>query len=394
MPRKEISRRDFLLTGLSAATAALLPGCTRKLERLAPKETEKKNLVYAHELLFLSPWAHLPIVGSNFTAPPPPPYYNPVKKGLGATYVRPDATQDCSWFEDTGAVWWYNWGHRGGPEGKVCEGMEYVLQIWNEDSIGADLSHLGTPGVDWQWAKLFNEPGSSGQANMTFEEGADYTYQAVKWLKGLSPDIKIASPAVADISWLEEMMSIFWDKYGNKFDRFPFDAIDIHAYGAHDVNFSLAKFRGMVAGANSLAEQYDIPEIWVSEFALVPCWQGGYEWSNEYSEKVLNLVRYDPLAKRVKRIAHFQLSYDGTEPWQQKLYRICMDLGLEFYGKEEFERINALYGFSPYSFGPYCNTSLRYSQDGTDPLNKKPVVRKNFTPLCRDRAGEPVGYCK
>lgn len=100
------------------------------------------------------------------------------------------------------------------------------------------------------------------------------------------------------------------------------DAIGSHCYGEWTAAQSINKCTASANAAVTWAQARDVPEVWITEFAHLPCWPEGDAGIIEFMETMVAHYRADPT---ITRWAWFQNSYHGDEPW---------------------------------AFGSYCNTSL------------------------------------
>lgn len=210
--------------------------------------------------------------------------------GAGDTYNRPDARALL------GLGWWYNWGPNGG-----------VPMIWNASQIGREI----TPD---RWLMGFNEPDQAGQADMTPLEGAT----AWRELEEAYPDRSLVSPGVSRLGWLEEWRQAYIDTYG---EPPRVDALGFHCYGAFNAAAAFETCKAQTRNAVALAGRWGVDEVWLTEFAMVPCWNG-MDDSIAFLRSMLDWLSTQP---KVSRAAWFQTTYRGDESW---------------------------------AFGPDCNTSL------------------------------------
>lgn len=180
--------------------------------------------------------------------------------------------------------------------------------IWGERQVSAQVMS------DVEWVMGFNEPEMAGQANITPALAAKLWRE----IEQDYPDKKLVSPS-ASLGWLRDWYAIYWTVYG---EAPRIDAVGHHCYGAWNEAFSIAKCKQSVDAVVEWAWVHNIPEVWVTEFAHLPCWPEGDAGTIKFMEAMVTHYRANPT---ITRWAWFQTSYHGTEPW---------------------------------SFGPYCNTSL------------------------------------
>ena len=111
--------------------------------------------------------------------------------------------------------------------------------------------------------------------------------------------LKSGSP-LAQILWLRE----FWGIYGAEYGFPPrLDAVGCHCYGVVNTEFSLWKCRRYIDDFVAFAREHGIPEVWVTEFAYCS------------PEFLVKMRAYYEAIPEVKRIAWFQVTYEGSEPW-------------------------------------------------------------------------------
>lgn len=217
-------------------------------------------------------------------------------QGAGATYG------DCERIKKSGLTWFYDWSR----EPPICG--ESVPMIWGKNDVGKPI------GGDSEWLLGFNEPELVAQANITPTLGVELWRQ----VEQAYPDKKLVSPA-ASISWLTS----WWNQYQIAYGEPPrVDAVAGHCYGAWTVDCAVSKCKLHADSLIVWAEARDISEVWITEFAFLPCWPEGDAGTLQFMEE---MVVYYQALPRVTRWAWFQNSYHGDEPW---------------------------------AFGPACNTSL------------------------------------
>jgi hypothetical protein len=218
-----------------------------------------------------------------------------LSKGAGSTYNHYSA------LEALGGKWSYNWHHQP-PSGEPW-GIEIVPMIWSPSSIGKAI------GGNSEWLMGFNEPGQGGQADITPIEGA----RAWRALENAYPDEKLVSPSCLDMRWLGE----WYQRYIQLYHTPPrMDAIGVHWYfgGTYSLEGALASFKGQMVRADHYAASWKVPEVWVTEFALYPCWAktGGMADAVTFLIEAHNWLAVQP---RISRSAWFQVDWknDGSE---------------------------------------------------------------------------------
>lgn len=243
-------------------------------------------------------------------------------QGAGATYAN------CDRIASSGLTWYYDWS----PNPPTCPSTRHrVAMIWGENQVGAQVS------PDVEWVMGFNEPELTGQADILPARGAALWYEVEQDY----PSKRLVSPA-ASLSWLTQWWDIYLAVYGVP----PrVDAVASHCYGAWDAAAAISKCEAMADATVAWARDHGIGEVWVTEFAHLPCWSEGEVGSIEFMQAMVAYYRDTP---EITRWAWFQNYYHGDEPW---------------------------------AFGPYCNTSLA-EEDGTlTPLGEayRPHLPQWFT---------------
>lgn len=169
-------------------------------------------------------------------------------RGAGDTYGRPDIR------EAAGVQTWYNWGPTPGGDG--------IPMIYSVGQIGVTL--IGDP----LWALVGNEWEQTGQNNYVTPEQAAIAWHTVEQTY---PSRKLVSPGVMSLTWLINWRAAYWTAYGH---APKVDALAVHWYYGADGD-PLQSFKRQVQLAENLAQQWGVAEVWVTEFALYPCW--GYD---------------------------------------------------------------------------------------------------------------------
>jgi len=166
-------------------------------------------------------------------------------RGAGDTYNRPDIRRAA------GVQCWYDWSPTPGGDG--------IPMIYNATQIGAALSGDGT------WLLGFNEPDVPGQADMSPDAGAAAWHRLMESY----PDRRLVSPSALELTWLARWYEIYRRIYG-KPPRM--DALGVHWY--YEANGDpLVSFLAQVHRAVELARASEVPEVWLTEFALYPSWR-------------------------------------------------------------------------------------------------------------------------
>jgi hypothetical protein len=176
----------------------------------------------------------------------------PSKKGISLACGYDDPDRMAREVAALGVSWIWNWG----PTPPTFPGVESVPNIWSAASIGHPL------GGNSQWVIGFNEPDQYDQANVAPDVAARQWAE----LERAYPDRKLASPQVVrwDRRWLEEWYAAYRAQNGGRPPRL--DALAIHTYWLND----MAAYQEQVRYYIALAEQWGVPEVWITEFTLAP----------------------------------------------------------------------------------------------------------------------------
>lgn len=176
-----------------------------------------------------------------------------------------------------GGSWYYAWG----PNGRSTDGVEFVPMIWGEATMTATVQ------TDAVWLLGFNEP--DGQSLVPPERAAELWRQ----LEAMHPERKLASPGPShlDPGWLKRMRTAYITEYG---EPPRFDALCAHSYRA-TANEVIADLRIYL----DWAEAWGVPEVWLTEFAVLPGWSGpGWEYELRtllaWLEAEPRITRYSP----------------------------------------------------------------------------------------------------
>ena len=206
-------------------------------------------------------------------------------RGAGATYAANGEYERCRVMSELGLGWYFNWGADPG----ICPGVDSVPLIWC-DNIPSQLGGCSL------WAGFGNE------ADIPSQCGKTPTYMASVWANVLSqhPGRKWVAPNTYSIEWADEWLSII--------SRKP-DALGIHC---SEIRGGEGYCEGHWQRAIDLAKKYNIPEVWITEYAYV-------QMSEEPISNAIPVMRrwldYVDSQSMITRHAWFQLSYSGSEPW-------------------------------------------------------------------------------
>jgi hypothetical protein len=243
----------------------------------------------------VTPVVYLPIVLNKWDGTPAPtptptpaPTPTPLPKFQGVGHHRQwdenEADWLCPYLELSGVATYYDWT----PYPIQCSSVEAVPMIWDETQI--NIPAQGNS----EYLQVFSEPDFESQANLTPLQGAQYYRQ----VEQLYPNMKLVSPAVVYISWLEN----FWSEYVNLYGEEPrMDVVAIHFYpqlvsyygsASTLVSISQSKLNQAIA----FAELHDIPEVWAAEFSVQPL--GDLQRSIGYMQGMVDIFESEPLVTR------------------------------------------------------------------------------------------------
>jgi hypothetical protein len=208
------------------------------------------------------------------------PKHNP-KKGLSLACGYGDMARMGREVALLGATWIWNWA----PQPPLFAGIESVPTIWSVQDIGAQL------GGNSEWVLGFNEPDQWDQANLTPEAAA----KAWATLEAIYPDRKLTSPQVMqhDRHWLERFVAAYQAQNDGRMPRM--DALAIHTYA---LGGTAADYEAMVTHYIELAQRWQVPEIWVTEFTLSPGLDGTLRSTIDELRTYMDWLAEQPLVTR------------------------------------------------------------------------------------------------
>jgi hypothetical protein len=213
--------------------------------------------------------------------------------GVGLTYRR------CEDAAAVGARWQYGWT----PQPAACEGVEDVPMVWGRDAVGAPVTG------DSLWLMGFNEPDRANQADLSPAEAA------VLWrtVETAYPDRKLVAPAPShvDVAWLERFRAAYVLRWGQ--------APRLDALAAHCYRATAAECMATVGWYITQAQAWGVGEVWVTEFAFLPCWYGGGPAGEERAlAEAGAFVTWLRAQPKVTRWAWFASRIEGTEWWAER----------------------------------------------------------------------------
>lgn len=188
-----------------------------------------------------------------------------VQKRSGTSTKRGAAYNDAtlvSALTDSSSVisWAYNWGST--INGDIPSGVEYVPMLWGSSSTYTDYwtAAVKTALADGSTHLMgFNEPDSSSQSDISYSDAATYYKE---YLTIYSSEATLVSPAVTSstsdgegLSWMTSFLSECTDC--------EISVLAVHWYGG-----DIAELKTFVNEAITVAEEYSISEVWVTEFGL------------------------------------------------------------------------------------------------------------------------------
>ena len=163
-------------------------------------------------------------------------------------------------FSGDGVTWAYNWGSSSG--GTILSGAEYVPMLWGPgETSGWSSAAQAAISSGSTHVLSFNEPDLSTQSNMTPQQAAQLHIANM----GNLGSVQVGSPAVTNgggtnppmgTNWLSE----FFQACGG---QCKVDFVAFHYYADTD----LTTFQNYVTNMISVAQQNNVNEVWLTEFA-------------------------------------------------------------------------------------------------------------------------------
>ena len=240
-----------------------------------------------------------PVALPAFDSPLPQPEYRvyapwvvggPIaKKGVSFACGYDDMARMGREVAALNVSWIWNWS----TDPPLFPGVESVPCVW-------DGSHIGKPlGGNSRWVLGPNECEQEDQCNTSPE------VMAALWPQheAANPGKLLTSPQVVrpDARWLER----FYAAYQAQNDGRPprMDAIAIHTYWWQD----RGAYQDQVEYYIGLAQQWGVPEVWVTEFTLAP------ELDNTLQETLDELQAYITWLEAQPMVTRYSIWTNRTE---------------------------------------------------------------------------------
>ncbi len=190
------------------------------------------------------------------------------------------------------ASWHYDWS----PTPLICPG-DNVPMVWGLGALRQLEQGTLTLGGNSIYVLGFNEPDLASQANMKAGACARYWRR----LEALYPNKLLISPAPSgkDYQYLERMRNQYISRYGTP----PkFAALACHSYG------STTNLQAVLSWMTEKAEEWNIREVWLTEYGLQPPFGTEYFASIAYMHQCMDIMNQ---FYRVSRYAWFT----SRHPW-------------------------------------------------------------------------------
>lgn len=194
---------------------------------------------------------------------PHPHAHAHVRRGSSGSTVKKQgaAYNDASAVEalGNGVGWAYNWA--SSSDGSLPDGVEYVPMLWGTKTITQFMSGIEAllGGHDVKYVMAFNEPDIDNQAALAATEAISLFK---KLLTPFSGRVKLVSPCVTNSPQQNQGLSWMTEFLGGCSDC-GVGAMAVHWYGE-----SFEDFQKFVKESIDVATKHNIPEVWVTEFAL------------------------------------------------------------------------------------------------------------------------------
>lgn len=183
------------------------------------------------------------------------------KRTAASSSKRGAAYNDASVVEiltNTGTVSWaYDWNYAS--DGTLPEGIEYVPMLWGAKMFGGwDSAVQSALAAGSTHILGFNEPDEPSQANMPVDQAVGYFRQ---YITPYGDRATLVSPAVTNGP--APMGLSYLDSFLASCSNCNVSAMAVHWYGN-----SADEFKSFVGDAVQLAQQHNLPEVWITEFSL------------------------------------------------------------------------------------------------------------------------------
>lgn len=193
----------------------------------------------------------------------PKPIHEPAALHRRSTSKRGAAYNDISTVStltSAGQISWaYNWAMT--LSGSLPPGVEYVPMLWGAKDFGGWAGTIQTVlSSGSNYILGFNEPDMTNQASMSPTDAANY-YKT--YITPYSGQAKLISPAVT--SSMTPGMGLSWfQSFMGQCSGCNITGLAVHWYGN-----SGDEMISFMQQAISTAQSYNLPEVWVTEFALL-----------------------------------------------------------------------------------------------------------------------------
>ncbi|PWY74468.1 hypothetical protein BO94DRAFT_227116 [Aspergillus sclerotioniger CBS 115572] len=176
----------------------------------------------------------------------------------GAAYNDASLVKTLTSGKSTPVSWSYNWAQEA--DGTMPSGVKFVPMLWGTGSVSTWTSAVEKALSGGSTHILgFNEPDMTSQADMSASSAATL-YK--KYITPYGDRATLISPAVTSSENSGQGLSWFKTFMGDC-KSCNISALAVHWYGG-----SFAQLESFMTEAISTAGQYDIDEVWLTEFAL------------------------------------------------------------------------------------------------------------------------------
>jgi len=161
---------------------------------------------------------------------------------------------DCGDLTQVGVEWYYNWWMS--PE--ICPEVEAVPMISCWQTAEAVIAGTRLIEGNSQWIMLFNEPDLISP--ITPRRGAELTRDLLPFLNGRK--VLAPCPSEMGMEWLPAYRQQYIALYS---EPPPMDGLAVHCYRNNSTR-CIATVERMLGWA----EEWGVPEVWVTEFSFAP----------------------------------------------------------------------------------------------------------------------------